>query len=531
MMMCSTSCFSSKGGSDFTSSPEPAAASRMLCPGPVTSFAGDTLLLIGLTYNTAPVETREKLAVSESENGRAVEELCSLNHVGEAAILSTCNRVEVYVVTLSMQQALIEVTQWMAKRSGIDVSELKWHLFTRRGSDAVHHLFRVSAGIDSLVVGESQILAQVKQVARVGNASKGHGKIMTLLFNRAIEVGKRVRTQTGISSGSVSVSASAIDLALSKLHPAADFPSARVLVVGAGKTGRLVIKHLVSRGSKRIVVVNRSEEKVDAIRKELKGGSIELIHRPTTEMLGCAAEADVVFTCTSSETPLFLKRDVEPLPPLGDSSLRRLFVDFSVPRNVGSCVSEAVGVARVLDVDDLKEAMEANLEKRRGEVIQAESIIGENLHRSLLSVAALGRCSRSLLSVAALGRCSRSLLSVAALGRCSRSLLSVAALGRCSRSLLSVAALGRCSRSLLSVAALGRCSRSLLSVAALGRCSRCSISCSIKLLSIKLLSIFCSRLAALGRLLSIKLLSIKLLSIGCSLKLLRISCSRLFALD
>ncbi|XP_068645322.1 glutamyl-tRNA reductase 1, chloroplastic-like [Aristolochia californica] len=319
---------------------------------------------------------REKLAVPEAECANAIEELCGLNHVVEAAVLSTCNRVEVYVVALSRDRALFEVTEWMAKKSGTDVSDLKPHLFVLRESDATQHLFRVSAGLDSLVLGEGQVLSQVKQVATIGNGAKGFGKIMTLLFNRAIQVGKEVRTKTNISSGAVSISASAVELALSKL-PVTTFRSVRVLVVGAGKTGKLVIKHLAAKGSKHIVVVNRSEQKVAAIHKELK--SVELIYKPSTEMLACAAEADVVFTCTSSEKPLFLKEQVETLPSVSEAlGGLRLFVDISVPRNVGSCVSD-VGSARLYDVDDLKEAMEANMEKRRRKVMEAEPIIAENL--------------------------------------------------------------------------------------------------------------------------------------------------------
>ncbi|KAJ6829590.1 glutamyl-tRNA reductase 2-like [Iris pallida] len=228
-----------------------------------------SIAVIGLSVHTAPVEMREKLAIPEAQWSRAIGELCNLNHIEEAAVLSTCNRMEIYVVALSWHRGIREVMEWMSKTSGIPVSELREHLFMLRDSDATRHLFEVSAGLDSLVLGEGQILAQVKQVVRVGQDSGGLGKNIDRLFKDAITAGKRVRSETNISSGAVSVSSAAVELALMKL-PKAHFLSARMLVIGAGKMGKLVIKHLSSKGCKRIVVVNRSAEKVEAIREELK---------------------------------------------------------------------------------------------------------------------------------------------------------------------------------------------------------------------------------------------------------------------
>lgn len=177
--------------------------------------------------------------------------------------------------------------------------------------DATQHLFEVSAGLDSLVLGEGQILAQVKQVVKVGQGVVGFGRNISGLFKHAITVGKRVRTETNIAAGAVSVSSAAVELALMKL-PEPSHATARMLVIGAGKMGKLVIKHLVAKGCTKMLVVNRSEEKVAAMREEMKG--VEIIYRPLTDMLACAAEADVVFTSTASETPLFLKEHVKDLP-------------------------------------------------------------------------------------------------------------------------------------------------------------------------------------------------------------------------
>ncbi|KAF9615855.1 hypothetical protein IFM89_026743 [Coptis chinensis] len=198
------------------------------------------------------LEQLKASGADQAEWPRFIGELCGLNHIEEAGVLSTCNRMEIYVVALSWHRGVRELTEWMAKTSGIPASELRHHLFMLRDGDATQHLFEVSAGLDSLVLGEGQILAQVKQVVMSGEGVNGFGRNIS------------------------------------------------VLVVGAGKMGKLVIKHLVAKGWTKIVVVNRSEERVEAIPEEMR--DIEIIYKPLTEMLACAGESDVVFTSTASES-------------------------------------------------------------------------------------------------------------------------------------------------------------------------------------------------------------------------------------
>ncbi|XP_028777767.1 glutamyl-tRNA reductase 1, chloroplastic [Neltuma alba] len=333
-----------------------------------------SIVVIGLSVHSTPVEMREKLAIPEAEWPQAIGELCGLNHIEEAAVLSTCNRMEIYVVALSQHRGVKEVTEWMSKKSGVPVSELCQHRFLLYNKDATEHLFEVSAGLDSLVLGEGQILAQVKQVVKVGQGINGFGRNISGLFKHAITVGKRVRTETNIAAGAVSVSSAAVELALMKL-PEASHDKARMLVIGAGKMGKLVIKHLVAKGCTKMVVVNRTEERVAAIREEMKG--VEIVYQPLSEMLSCAGQADVVFTSTASESPLFLKDHVQDLPSASqDVGGLRLFVDISVPRNVGSCVSDVDSV-RVYNVDDLKEVVAANKEDRLRKAMEAQAIIVE----------------------------------------------------------------------------------------------------------------------------------------------------------
>ncbi|XP_051138580.1 glutamyl-tRNA reductase 1, chloroplastic-like [Andrographis paniculata] len=329
-----------------------------------------SVIVVGFNYRTAPVEIREKLSIPEAQWPQAIGELCALNHIEEAAVLSTCNRMEIYVVALSRNRGIKEVTEWMSKISSVPVPELCQHRFLLSNKDATQHLFEVSSGLDSLVLGEGQILSQVKQVVKSGQGVGGFGRKISGLFKHAITVGKRVRTNTSISTGSVSVSSAAVELAMMKL-PKSLHSSARMLVVGAGKMGKLVIKHLAAKGFRNMVVVNRNEHKLASIRDEVK--DVEIDYKPLSELLTCAAEADVVFTCTASETLLFTKEQVQTLrsPP-------RLFIDISVPRNVGISVSEIDGV-QVYNVDDLKEVVAANKEDRVQKAMEAQAIIGEEV--------------------------------------------------------------------------------------------------------------------------------------------------------
>ncbi|CAJ1936188.1 unnamed protein product [Sphenostylis stenocarpa] len=336
----------------------------------------NSIVCIGLNIHTAPVEMREKLAIPEEQWPQVIQDLCALNHIEEAAVLSTCNRMEIYVVALSHHRGVKEVTDWMSKVSGISIRDLREHQVLLYNADATQHLFEVAAGLDSLVLGEGQILAQVKQVVKAGQGVPGFDRKISGLFKHAISVGKRVRTETNISSGSVSVSSAAAELALMKL-PESSFADAGVLVVGSGKMGKLVIKHLAAKGCRRMIVVNRSEEKVHAIQRELK--DVEIVFRPISEMLACAAESDVIFTSTASETPLFSIENVQKLP-LTSHGRRRLFVDICIPRNVEPGVSDLEN-ALVYNVDDLKEVVAANKEDRLQKAAEAREIIIEEWNK------------------------------------------------------------------------------------------------------------------------------------------------------
>ncbi|EFN59864.1 hypothetical protein CHLNCDRAFT_33707 [Chlorella variabilis] len=274
-----------------------------------------SIIAIGLTIHNAPVELREKLAVPEAEWPRAIEELCSYPHIEEAAVLSTCNRMEIYVVGLSFHRGVREVEEWMSRASGVPLDQLRPHLFLLRDRDATGHLLRVSGGLDSLVMGEGQILAQVKQVHKVGQNCPGFGRHLNGLFKQAVTAGKRVRAETSISSGAVSVSSAAAELAQLKL-PSHDFNDAKVCIIGAGKMSRLLVKHMHSKGCTRMTVLNRSLPRAEALAEEFPEVQfdIHLMH----DLMKCVEEHDLIFAASGSEELLVRREDVAGMAPASD---------------------------------------------------------------------------------------------------------------------------------------------------------------------------------------------------------------------
>lgn len=287
------------------------------------------------------MEVREKLAVPEAEWPRAIEELCSFPHIEEAAILSTCNRMEIYVVAVSWHRGVREVEQWLAKSSGMSLDELRPYLFLLRDRDATHHLLRVSGGLDSLVMGEGQILAQVKQVHKVGQNCPGFGRHLNGLFKQAVTAGKRVRAETSISTGSVSVSSAAVELAQLKL-PTHNWQDARVCIIGAGKMSTLLVKHLASKGCTAVTVLNRSLPRAQALAEEFPDVKFDIHLMP--DLMQCVANSDVIFAASGSEEILINEADAAAMAPAPAivGGVRR-YVDISVPRNIAKQVSEVRG--------------------------------------------------------------------------------------------------------------------------------------------------------------------------------------------
>jgi glutamyl-tRNA reductase len=328
------------------------------------------IAVIGLSHKTAPVEIREKLSIPDDAKEQAIAQLRGYPHIEEVAVLSTCNRLEVYAIIQDTDHGMRELTQFLADWSKIPLAELRPHLFVLLCQDAVMHLFRVSAGLDSLVLGEGQILSQVKQTHKIGQQCHGTGPILDRLFKQGITAGKRVRTETSIGTGAVSISSAAVELAHLKHE---DLASAQVAIIGAGKMSRLLVKHLLSKGVDQITILNRSLPRAEELAKEFKEANLNL--QPLSELHPTLQVANLVFTSTAATEPIL---DRQLLEPIVDAKASFMVVDISVPRNVHSNVNELAQV-RAFNVDDLKAVVAQNQESRRQMAMEAETLLEEEV--------------------------------------------------------------------------------------------------------------------------------------------------------
>jgi glutamyl-tRNA reductase len=328
------------------------------------------IAVIGLSHKTAPVDIREKLSVPDTQMEAAIHTLCNHPHIQEATILSTCNRLELYIVTPTTDRGVQDAIQFLAEFSKIPLKDLKQHLFILLHKDAVMHLMRVSGGLDSLVLGEGQILAQVKQTQKVGQQYQGMGPILNRLFRQALTAGKRVRTETSIGTGAVSISSAAVELAHMKVG---NFANHRVVILGAGKMSRLLVQHLISKGSTDITILNRSPKRADELKAMFT--QIDLQLQPITEMMTAISTSTIVFTSTSATEPLL---NAAKLESVLDPHHSLMIFDISVPRNVDSDVNNLANI-QAFNVDDLKAVVAQNQERRQQMAQEAEGILDEEV--------------------------------------------------------------------------------------------------------------------------------------------------------
>ncbi|MEH2153800.1 glutamyl-tRNA reductase [Nostoc sp.] len=328
------------------------------------------IAVVGLSHKTAPVEVREKLSIPEPQIESAIAQLASYPHIDEVAILSTCNRLEIYIVTSESDQGIREITQFLAEYSKLPVLSLRQHLFMLLHDDAVMHVMRVAGGLDSLVLGEGQILAQVKTTHKLGQQYSGIKTILNRLFKQALTAGKRVRTETSIGTGAVSISSAAVELAQIKV---ANLAACRVVILGAGKMSRLLVQHLLSKGAVEISIVNRSRDRALELTKQFPQQPINI--HPLSEMMTVIADSDLVFTSTSATEPILDRAKLEMVLEVQRSLM--LF-DISVPRNVHADVNELENV-QAFNVDDLKAVVAQNYESRRKIAQEAERLLEEEV--------------------------------------------------------------------------------------------------------------------------------------------------------
>ena len=334
------------------------------------------IAVVGLSHRTAPVEIRERLSIPEQTMEASLQQLRADDQVLEASILSTCNRLEIYTLLRHPEQGVSAVGSFLSQHSGLAVADLTPHLFTYHHEEAVAHLLRVAAGLDSLVLGEGQILSQVKKMVRLGQEHRSVGPILNRLLNQAVSTGKRVRTETNLGTGAVSISSAAVELAQLKVGQAqgldelVSLGQEQVAVVGAGRMARLLLQHLQAKGCRAVVLLNRTVSKAETLAADFPALPVQC--RPLEDLDHCLSTCSLVFTSTAAEQPIISAARLQGLNRR--SSL--MLIDIGVPRNITRDTGELQGV-RSYDVDDLQEVVARNQDARREMAAEAQGLLEE----------------------------------------------------------------------------------------------------------------------------------------------------------
>jgi glutamyl-tRNA reductase len=326
------------------------------------------LIAIGLNHRTAPVHVRERLSVADSKLPELIASLTAMNGVDGGAIVSTCNRVETYV-SASSEDIIEAVVNWLAERAGADRAEIEKHLYILRHGDVVKHLFRVAAGLDSMIVGEPQIAGQVRSAFTASESLATLDPLLHQLFEQTMRVAKRVRTETGIGEHAVSVPYAAVELA-KKIF--GDLSGLRVLLLGAGEMGELTAEHLASQNVRQIFVANKTFERAVDLAQRFNGVAIKF--EGFEEQL---ATCDIVLASTGAPHHLITAAQVDRV--LSARKTRSLFlIDLSVPRNIDPNVANVDG-AYLYNIDDLQHVADANRELRHKKAVEAEEIVAREV--------------------------------------------------------------------------------------------------------------------------------------------------------
>jgi glutamyl-tRNA reductase len=333
---------------------------------------------IGLSHKTAPLAVRERAAFAPERVADALRELVSLAGVKEAAILSTCNRAEVYCALGSTDDGH-KVSQWFEQYHGHEPGALGGYFYTHHGERAVKHILRVASGLDSMILGEPQILGQLKAAYALARSNGTMGGVLDRLFRDAFKTAKRVRTQTGIGTGSVSVASAAGGLAVQEFCQRS--PRA-VLFIGAGQTVELVARHLADKTSTQIVIANRSLENAQRLARLLNGEACKL-----PQITDHLPDVDVIVSCTASPQPIIRAEQIE------DSMRRRgnrplVIVDLAVPRDVDPSVEEIEGVC-LYTIDDLRCVTEQNWRFRAAAADHADAVIKQSTRQFMARLGVL----------------------------------------------------------------------------------------------------------------------------------------------
>jgi glutamyl-tRNA reductase len=337
------------------------------------------LLVIGLNHNTAPIEIRECLAFPEDKLEEALTKVHALSSVKEDMIVSTCNRVEVYAATRETEKATHDLKEFLCQYHGISLKEFEKSLYTHVGEEAVRHIFRVASSLDSMVLGEPQILGQIKDAYDISQQANTSGLILHRLLHRAFHVAKRVRTETKIAISAVSVSSVAVELA-EKIFGTLEKKT--VLLIGAGEMCELAARHLVAGGVERMLVTNRTYERAVSLAQEFRGEAI-----PFEDMTQGLKKTDIVISATNS--PHYLIEHDRITKVMKDRRQKPIFfIDIADPRDIEPKVGDMENVY-LYNIDDLQKVANENIRDREKEAQKAETLVQDevvkfvNWYRSL----------------------------------------------------------------------------------------------------------------------------------------------------
>ncbi len=325
------------------------------------------ITLIGFSHRTAPVAVRERFAIQEIDLSASHESIASIPEIEEVFVLSTCNRTELLIAARKGFDPTREAVTRIFRNLDSD------HLYVFRELEAVIHLFRVASGLDSMVLGESEVLSQVKKSYEIASATKSLGKTLDPLVQHAISVGKRVRTETGLGEGTLSVARVGVDIAKRVFG---SFEERNATIVGAGETGVLVARHLTSLGISNLTFLNRTLENAQRVAAEFGAES-----RPLDELSAALRRTDLVI-CAVDGAEHLIRPGTLNLSGLGHRDRPLLFIDLSVPRAVDPEVSELTGVL-LYNLDDLGQVVETNLSTRKQALQSSDRIVVGEMHKFL----------------------------------------------------------------------------------------------------------------------------------------------------
>ena len=322
------------------------------------------LFVAGLSYKTAPVELREKLAVHPSRLRCTGCRLKLGAGLSEVVVVSTCNRVEIYGVTPWINGKVHRIFELLSSGN----ADFTDHIYVKQGTEAVEHLFSVASGLDSMVIGETEITGQVKQAYQAAQEAKLTGKVTNRLFQTALQTAKEIRTQTGIGRGATSVGSVAVELAERIFDQ--NLSAKTVMIIGAGKMGEACVRHLAKKGARSVLVSNRSYERAVNLANEFGGRAVRF-----DECLSGMTEADIVVSSTGSPQTILRRADLEAVMPARRN--RPLFlIDIAVPRDIDADVEQLANVY-LYNVDHLEAIVRENVRSREQELSRCRTIISE----------------------------------------------------------------------------------------------------------------------------------------------------------